>query len=76
MCNFSHEHQGYTYNRFCGMIKLVMAGIIVGTVAGMIGMYFFDHDRWLQYKARKMLKGAQDLTNNIKSKMTGENNGN
>ena len=53
-----------------------MAGILIGTVAGMVGMYFFDRDRWLQYKAKKMLKGAQDLTNNIKCKITGEDNGN
>ena len=72
----SHENHGYMCSKFCGILRFVMAGVIIGTVAGMVGMYFFDHDRWLQYRAKKMLKGAQDLTSNIKSKITGENNGN
>ena len=76
MCGESHENFGCACSRFCGIVRLVMAGIIIGTVAGMVGMYFFDHDRWLQYKAKKMIKGAQDLTNNIKCKITGEDNGN
>lgn len=76
MCGECHENQSCVCSRFCGIVRLVMAGIIIGTVAGMVGMYFFDHDRWLQYRTQKMFKGAQDLTNNIKSKITGENNGN
>ena len=61
-------------HKFFGIIRLVIAGIFIGAAAGMTLMYFFDHDRWLQFKAKKMFKNAQDLTNNIKSKMNGENN--
>ena len=47
-----------------------MAGIIIGSAAGMVMMYFFDRDRWLQCKAKKMIKGAEEVTKNIGSKIT------
>jgi hypothetical protein len=52
-----------------------MAGIVIGVITGMVGVYLFDRDRWLQYKAKKMLKGAQNLTSDIKSKLSGDDNG-
>ncbi len=76
MCGEYHENHDCLCGRLCAIVRLVMAGIVIGTVAGMVGMYFFDRDKWLQYKAKKMFKGAQDLTNNIKSKISGEDNGN
>ena len=55
--------------KICNIVKLLLTGAIIGTVAGMIGMYFFDHDRCMQRNARKMLQGAEDFTHNIKSKI-------
>ena len=44
-----------------------MAGMIIGTAAGMVIMYFYDHDRWLQCKARKMINSAKGVAENIQS---------
>ena len=70
MCNCSSEHRDCICHKICGTIKLIMAGIIIGSVAGMVMMYFFDRDRWLQCKAKKMIKGAEEITKNIGSKIT------
>ena len=71
MCGHEHCHNesGYFCRKICGMIRLLLAGAILGTIAGMVGMYFFDHDKHMQRNARKMLQGAEDFTHNIKSKI-------
>ena len=51
------------------MVKLLLAGAVLGTIAGMVGMYFFDHDKCMQRNARRMLQGAEEFTHNIKSKI-------
>ncbi len=68
-CNH-HEHGECLCKRICGMVKLILAGAILGTIAGMFGMYFFDHDKCMQRSARKMLQGAEDFTRNVKSKIS------
>lgn len=65
MCGESYESShNCACNKFCGIIKLVMAGIIIGSAAGMVLMYFYDHDKWLQCKARKMVKDVQNTVQN------------
>lgn len=54
-------------SKICGILKLIMAGIVIGTAAGMVLMYFYDHDRWLQCKARKMINSAKGVAENIQS---------
>ncbi len=82
MCGEHHEkiYHDCACSKLCGIIKLVFAGIVIGSAAGMVLMYFYDHDKWLQCKTRKMVKGVQDaaqnVTSTIKSKigMGGEEN--
>ena len=70
MCGHEyHDNSRCLCNKICGIIKLLVTGAIIGTIAGMVGMYFFDHDRCMQRNARKMLQGAEDFTHNIKSKL-------
>ena len=68
MCGETHvAHHDCACHKFCGVIKLIMAGIVIGTAAGMALMYFYDHDKWLQYKAKKMVKNVQNTAQNIQS---------
>ncbi len=70
MCGPEHHNEGPCFcTRVCGMIRLLLAGAVLGTIAGMVGMYFFDHDKRMQRNARKMLAGAEEFTHNIKSKI-------
>lgn len=68
MCN--EHHEPCLCQKICGIIKLITIGVVLGSVAGMVAMYFFDRDSWLQCRARKMLKGAEDFTKDIQSKIT------
>lgn len=76
MCESSHSHGGHGCfcAKICAVVKLLMAGIFLGTVAGVVAMYFFDRDKGLQYKAKKMIQSAGDLTRNIGSKIGIQNN--
>lgn len=69
MCKEYHEP--CLCKKICGIIKLITAGAIIGSIAGMIAMYFFDRDKWMQCRARKMLRGAEDFTRNMQSKIAG-----
>jgi len=70
MCGADHHHEHNCFcGKVCGMIRLLLAGAILGTIAGMVGMYFFDHDKCMQRNARKVLQGAEEFTHNIKSKI-------
>lgn len=78
MCGETREmhHHDCVCSKFCGIVKLVMAGIIIGSAAGMVLMYFYDHDKWMQCKAKKMIKNAQNMAQNvtqsIQSKLSGQ----
>lgn len=50
-----------------GIAKLVIIGMIIGSAAGMVLMYFYDHDRWMQCKAKKMMCGVKDAAQNMAS---------
>lgn len=67
------NHENHSVECFCGKIygvlRLLLAGAVLGTIAGMVGMYFFDHDKCMQRNARRMLQGAEEFTHNIKSKI-------
>ncbi len=41
--------------------------MIIGSAAGMALMYFYDHDRWMQCKAKKMVSGMKDAAQNVAS---------
>lgn len=70
MCGPERNHgSDCLCHRICGMVKLLITGAIIGTMAGMIGMYFFDRDRNMQRNAKKVLQGAENFTHNIKSKI-------
>lgn len=70
MCGHENNHENCCLcKKICGMIRLILAGAVLGTIAGMVGMYFFDRDKYMQRNARKMLQGAEDFTHNIKSKI-------
>lgn len=43
----------------------------MGSIAGMVAMYFFDHDRWLQRRTKKMVKDAENFTKGVGEKITG-----
>lgn len=74
MCNEQHTHcEPCLCQKICGIIKLITVGVVLGSVAGMVAMYFFDRDKWLQCRTRKMLKGAENFTKEIQSKITGTN---
>lgn len=65
MCGELHEKShDCVCSKFCGIVKLVMAGIVIGSAAGMVLMYFYDRDKWLQCKARKMVKDVQNTVQN------------
>ena len=70
MCGHENHREGDCFCRkICGMVRLLLTGAIVGTIAGMVGMYLFDHDKYMRRNARKVLQGAEDFTHNIKSKI-------
>lgn len=70
MCGHEHHHEADCLcKKICGMVRLLLAGAILGTIAGMVGMYFFDHDKCMQRNARKVLQGAEEFTHSIKSKI-------
>ena len=74
MCNDPHSHcEPCLCQKICGIIKLITAGVVLGSVAGMVAMYFFDRDKWLQCRTRKMLKGAENFTKEVQAKITGTN---
>lgn len=74
MCNDSNAHcEPCLCKKICGIIKLITVGVVLGSVAGMVAMYFFDRDKWLQCHAGKMLKGAENFTKEMQSKITGAN---
>lgn len=71
MCETSHEHcKPCLCHRICGIIKLITAGVVLGSIAGMVAMYFFDHDRWLQCRTKKMIKDAENFTKGVGEKIT------
>lgn len=65
----NHNEHSCFCSRVCAMIRLLLAGAVLGTIAGMVGMYFFDHDKRIQRNAKRMLEGAEEFTHNIKSKI-------
>ena len=69
MCNHEHHQNDCLCKKICDMVKLLLAGAVLGTIAGMVGMYFFDHDKCMQRNAKRMLQGAEEFTHNIKSKI-------
>ena len=54
-------------SKICSIAKLVFLGIIVGSAAGMVLMYFYDRDKWMQSKARKIVNGVKDTAQNVAS---------
>lgn len=69
MCNESKLHVPCLCHRIFGVIKLITAGAILGSIAGMVAMYFFDRDKWMQCRAKKILQSAESFTRNIQSKI-------
>ncbi len=69
MCgeNCCRESHGYFCGKICEIAKLVIIGMIIGSAAGMVLMYFYDHDRWMQCKAKKMMCGVKDAAQNVAS---------
>ncbi|MGN1041810.1 MAG: hypothetical protein ACI4PJ_03680 [Acutalibacteraceae bacterium] len=75
MCNEHHDHYCACFcKKICGVIKLITAGVVLGSIAGMVAMYFFDRDKWLQCRARKVLKGAEEFTRDMQSKISNNSN--
>ncbi len=68
-CNHENHSSECFCGKICGVLRLLLAGAVLGTIAGMVGMYFFDHDKCMQRNARRMLQGAEEFTHNIKSKI-------
>lgn len=58
---------GCLCSRICAIAKLIFLGMIIGSAAGMVLMYFYDHDRWMQSKARKIVNGMKDTAQNVAS---------
>lgn len=53
--------------KICGIAKLMFLGLIIGSAAGMVLMYFYDRDKWMQSKAKKMVTGVKDTAQNVVS---------
>lgn len=69
MCetNCCKSHHDCFCRKICEIAKLVIIGMIIGSAAGMALMYFYDHDRWMQCKAKKMVSGMKDAAQNVAS---------
>ena len=73
MCRPEYQEHDCLCKKICMATRLILAGAVLGTIAGMVGMYFFDHDKRfqknVQRNASRMLEGAEELTHNIKTKI-------
>ncbi len=69
MCREDYEKSscGCLCGKICEIAKLVFLGMIVGSAAGMVLMYFYDRDRWMQSKARKIVNSVKDTAKNVAS---------
>lgn len=69
MCGENCERNscGCLCSKMCAIAKFIFLGMVIGSAAGMVLMYFYDHDRWMQSKARKMVSGVKDAAQNMAS---------
>lgn len=58
---------GCLCSKICAVAKLIFLGMIIGSAAGMVLMYFYDRDKWMQSKARKIVSGVKDTAQNMAS---------
>ena len=69
------RHEESMWQKICKMTKLVMLGVILGSVAGTVAMYIINNNKWIRFKSAQLLKDAQNFTKNVGDKMIhGENN--
>ena len=69
-CETDKKSERCLCSKICGMIKLIAVGTIIGCVAGMVAMYFFDRSRKLKQNTKNFIKGAENLTHDIQQKMS------
>lgn len=69
MCRENCERTscGCLCDKIFGIAKLIFLGMVVGSAAGMVLMYFYDRDKWMQSKARKIVNGVKDTAQNVTS---------
>lgn len=68
-CGCDHHNDGLCA-KLCGFCKLMATGIIFGSIVGMVSMYFFDKDERVRCNAKKVIKGAEDFTHKVQSKIS------
>lgn len=69
MCGENYERSSCRClcGKICYVLKLMFLGAIIGSAAGMVLMYFYDRDKWMQSKARKIVSGVKDTAQNVAS---------
>ena len=54
MCRPEYQEHDCLCKKSCMATRLILAGAVLGTIAGMVGMYFFDHDKRFQKNVKEM----------------------